>query len=112
VSQLVLEFAGAGTGTGIGATGGAELALIGDMDDIAEVGGDDDGALLATPLLAPPLGNASVELLGNVLFIAVPVRLFSPDFPSASSEKCPPTTGLATKKIAGETGKEPSSIVS
>lgn len=42
-----------------------------------------------------------------------PVKLSIPTFPSANSEKCPPTTGLALKKIGpGETGYEPSSIVS
>ena len=36
---------------------------------------------------------------------AVPVSLFCPTFSSASSEKCPPTTGRALKKIGpGETG--------
>jgi len=43
----------------------------------------------------------------------VPVKLSIPTFPSANSEKCPPATGLALKKIGpGETGYDPSSIVS
>lgn len=43
----------------------------------------------------------------------VPVKLSMPTFPSANSEKCPPTTGLPLKKIGpGETGYDPSSIVS